>query len=75
MPDNERIRATFALPEDELNALKEIANRRKISVTDALRQALALSQLVETEIAGGKDVILRDKNNANATEQKIALVR
>jgi Ribbon-helix-helix protein, copG family len=69
----ERIRATFALPEDELEALRKIAKRRNISVTDALRQALALDRLILKELDDGKDVILRDAKSE--LEQKVTFLR
>ena len=36
------VKASFNLPERELDALREVARRRAITVTQALRQAIAL---------------------------------
>jgi hypothetical protein len=48
------VKASFNLPEEELAQLKELAEARRVSVTQALRQAIADSNFIEQQV--------RDKN-------------
>jgi len=55
-----RVKLTVNLPEREMQMLRKIANRRDISLTDAVRRAIAMEQLVEeVNQEGGKLLVER----------------
>ena len=55
-------KVSFNLPAEDLATLKAIAARRNITVTQALRQAIATEKFVEDTIQrGGKLLVQRDK--------------
>jgi hypothetical protein len=50
-----RVKLTVNLPEREMAVLRRIAARRDISITDAVRRAIAMEQFIEeTQAEGGK---------------------
>ena len=57
-------KATFNLPTDDLEALKEIAKRKNTSVTNILRRAIDLELYLEKK--GGSDVkvLLQDPSGS-----------
>jgi hypothetical protein len=67
-----RVKATFAIPEDELNALRDIAKLRGISVTDALRQALMVDNLISKELDAGNKLIIE---NTKGVQKEVSVVK
>ena len=50
-----RVKLTVNLPEREMAVLRRIADRRDITLTDAVRRAIAMEQFIEeVERQGGK---------------------
>lgn len=51
---------TLNLPEREMAVLTELAERKGMSKTAVMRQALKLYQLVEVRLASGSRLVFRD---------------
>lgn len=58
MPDITK--ATFNLPRHELDALRQLADRRSISVTQALRQALVTELYIQSLADHGSKLLVQD---------------
>jgi hypothetical protein len=54
----EVVKASFNIPKDELKALKDLAGRRGIPVTQALRQAIASELFLQEQVDHGKKLIV-----------------
>jgi hypothetical protein len=52
------VKASFNLPADELAALKELAKQRRVSVTQALRQAIADSKFIEDQMTANNQLVV-----------------
>lgn len=52
------VKVSFNLPADELAALKELAKRRRVSVTQALRQAIADSKFIEDQMKVNNQLVV-----------------
>jgi len=50
--------AIVELPQDAVDALETIAKRRRISLEDALLQAIADESLLDEEAAGGSKILI-----------------
>lgn len=55
-----RVKVSFNLPVDELEDLRALANRRKDTVTDTLRRAIALEMLADEADQSGSKLLIRD---------------
>jgi hypothetical protein len=53
-------RLSVNLSPDTAAALRELADRRKISITDAVRRAIAVWKFMEDEIAAGNRVVVTE---------------
>jgi len=51
------VKVSFNLPEDELEQLRELADARRVSVTQALRQAIATEWFLADQPDGSKVLI------------------
>ncbi|MDQ6603397.1 MAG: ribbon-helix-helix protein, CopG family [Chloroflexota bacterium] len=56
-------KVTVNLPDESVQALKAIADQRQITMTEALRQAIASEQFLQAEIQKGSTVIVQDADN------------
>jgi hypothetical protein len=48
------VKASFNLPREELEGLRELAKKRRVSVTQALRQAIATERFLADQPEGSK---------------------
>ncbi len=58
------VKASFNLPEEELNQLRELASQRNVSVTQALRQAIADSKFIQEQSEQKNKVLVDDGKGA-----------
>lgn len=61
MADNnpsDKVRVTADLPFAEVNALKELAAQQNVSMTEALRRAIATEGLIQQRRKSGSKVLL-----------------
>jgi hypothetical protein len=56
------IRTTVNLPEREYEALKELADRREISFTHALRQAIQTELLIQRLVDEGANFVVQPED-------------
>jgi Ribbon-helix-helix protein, copG family len=63
-------KASFNLPEEELRELRRLAAERNVSVTQALRQAIADSSFIERQIRD-KNRLLIERQDGTRTEISI----
>lgn len=61
-------KVTVNLPDETVNNLKEIAQNRGITVTEALRQTIESQQFLDNEIQRGGKVLIE---NPDRTTQQI----
>jgi hypothetical protein len=57
--DNRLVKASFNLPADELDALRELADRRKTSATQVVRQALATESYLQRIVDDGGTIMAK----------------
>lgn len=57
-----RTRVTVNLGEDVVDALTDIAGSRGITLTEALRQAIANEKFLQDEIDQGSKLLIEDKD-------------
>jgi len=55
------VKASFNLPREELDGLKELAKKRHVSVTQALRQAIATERFLSEQPPGSR-VFIEDSD-------------
>ncbi len=55
------IRTSVKLPEQEYEALKELADRREISFTHALRQAIQSELFIQSLLDRGAQLLVQDE--------------
>lgn len=58
------VKVTVNLPVDELEDLKRLAADQKITVTEALRRAIATEKFLREEAKAGSKVLLRDPDKS-----------
>ena len=58
MAEKELVKVSFNLPAKELEFLREVAEKRGINVTQALRRAIAAEQLIEEVEASDAKLLL-----------------
>lgn len=51
-------KVTVNLPDDSVNALRQISEQRGITMTEALRQAIASEQFLQQEIQQGSKIVI-----------------
>jgi hypothetical protein len=56
------VKVTVNLPNDTVDAIREIANERGVSVTQALRQVIETQRFLHEEIQQGSKVLLERPN-------------
>lgn len=59
--NSDKVRLTADLPVAEINALKELAAQQGVTLTEALRRAIATEGLLQERRKGGSKVLL-EKN-------------
>jgi len=57
------VKASFNLPREELAGLKSLAKKRSVSVTQALRQAIATERFLAEQPAGSRVFIEDPEGN------------
>lgn len=57
-----RVKVTVNLRPEDLETLRAIAKRRKITMTEALRRAIAMERFVEAAIADGGNLLVEQKD-------------
>lgn len=55
------IKFSINLPDDTVQALRELAERRQVSVTHALRQAIATEAYLDEQIRQGAKILIEIK--------------
>ncbi len=58
------VKLTVNLPEDTVEGIKQIAEKRGITVTEALRQALETHRFLDTELRQGSKVLLEKRDRS-----------
>lgn len=66
------VKVTVNLPEETVAAIKKIAEDRKTTVTDAIRQVIDSQYYLHEEVQNGRQVLLQ--NPANKTVQRLVFV-
>ena len=59
---------TLNLSESEMRVLEELANRKDLSKTAVLRQALRLYQMVEERLSAGEKLVFEDEKAQKKAE-------
>jgi len=59
---------TLNLTDAEMSALEQLSERKDLSKTAVLRQALRLYQLVDTRVSQGEKLIFEDELNKKKSE-------
>jgi len=54
------VKVTVNLPESTVAAIKEIAQQRGVTVTEALRQVIDGQHFLQQEIRGGNNVLIQN---------------
>jgi hypothetical protein len=57
-----RVKVTVNLRPEDLETLRAIARRRKITLTEAIRRAIAMERFVEAAIADGGNLLVEQKD-------------
>lgn len=57
-------KASFNLPEEELDELRRLAAERNVTVTQALRQAIADSSFIERQIRQKNQLMVKRKDGS-----------
>jgi hypothetical protein len=56
------VKVSFNLPKGELDALRDLAARRHMNMTQALRQAIQTELFIEVQVRDGGKVLIEDRN-------------
>ena len=59
---------TLNLSESEMRVLEELANKKDLSKTAVLRQALRLYQIVEARLSAGEKLVFEDEKAQKKAE-------
>lgn len=57
-------KASFNLPDEELETLRQLANERKVTVTQALRQAIADSSFIQEQVRQNNKLLVEKKDGS-----------
>lgn len=63
------IKVTVNLPDATVEAIKEMAQRRGITQTEAIRQAIDTQHYMDLEVQKGREILLQ--NPSNKTVQRL----
>jgi predicted transcriptional regulator len=66
--NNAKRTMTLNLTDAEMSALEQLSDRKDLSKTAVLRQALRLYQLVDTRVAQGEKLFFEDELNKKKSE-------
>ena len=66
--NNAKRTMTLNLTDTEMSALEQLAERKDLSKTAVLRQALRLYQLVDTRVSQGEKLFFEDELNKKKSE-------
>jgi len=66
--NNAKKTMTLNLTDAEMTALEQLSERKDLSKTAVLRQALRLYQLVDTRVAQGEKLFFEDELNKKKSE-------
>lgn len=66
--DSKLIRLNVNLNSETAEALKEIAEERGISFTEAVRRAISVYKYIDDEVQEGRKIQIADKSNKNVRE-------
>jgi hypothetical protein len=58
----ERVKVTVNLTQDDVDELKRQADAENITMTDAIRRAIAIGKLVTTAAENDEKVLIRSRN-------------
>jgi hypothetical protein len=56
-----KVKVTVNLPQQDIDTLRSIADRKGITMTEALRRAIALEQFVEEAVGRGANILIEEK--------------
>jgi len=59
---SETVKATFNLPREELDLLRELAKHRSVSVTQVLRQAIVSEDFLQKVVDNDEKLLVEDNN-------------
>lgn len=62
-PASEKVRLTADLPAVEIEMLKQLAAEQGVTLTEALRRAIATERLLQERRKSGSKVLLENKGN------------
>jgi hypothetical protein len=62
------VRIGLNLSQDQLDSVKKVAEDRGVTMTDVIRNALALDQYLQNAVADGKVITLEDRDGKNRRE-------
>ncbi|MEW6747905.1 MAG: ribbon-helix-helix protein, CopG family [Planctomycetota bacterium] len=68
LPDKTPVRLSVNMNQETAAALKEIADHHGVSVTEAVRRAVAIASFIEDELAKGKSVQVLDEQTGRVRE-------
>jgi predicted transcriptional regulator len=68
VPESRYTRLNVNLNEETATALKEIARKRDVSVTEAIRRAIAILKFIEDETAAGHRIQIADARSGKVRE-------
>lgn len=57
-------KASFNLPDEELETLRQLADERKVTVTQALRQAIADSSFIQEQVRQDNKLLVEKKDGS-----------
>lgn len=58
------IKASFNLPEEELDALRELAKERNTTVTQVLRQAIGTEKFIAEQVSNKNKLLIETPDHA-----------
>lgn len=61
-------KVTVNLPDQTVNALKEIASTRGTTVTEALRQVIESQSFLESEVQKGNDLLIQNPTDKSVRQ-------
>ncbi len=56
------IKVSFNIPKEELDAVRKLAEKRRITVTEAIRRALMMEKFLVEEEEKGNKILIEDKD-------------
>lgn len=62
------IKVTVNLPDSTVNAMKEIANTRGTTVTEALRQVIETQAFLQNEMEKGNNLLIQDPTDKSVRQ-------